>query len=207
VVADHHAPIGTFLAPAFVGVKNGVQYFSCTSIDPNCVNGQTTSPVDADRQFIGSANPSFTLGLRNNATWNSWDASWLWRGEFGGKVFNNTALVYQTKSDAAQGRNFLAAAINDPDNIHEPAKFSSRWIEDRTFVRLQSVSIGYALPSTLTSGRATRLYVSGDNLLLFTKYAGYDPEVFTSLGLASRGIDYLSYPRARSFTVGAHTQF
>jgi TonB-linked SusC/RagA family outer membrane protein len=200
-------PIGTFLAPAFVGVKNGVQYFSCTSIDPNCVNGQTTSPVDADRQFIGSANPSFTLGLRNNATWNSWDASWLWRGEFGGKVFNNTALVYQTKSDAAQGRNFLAAAITDPDNIHEPAKFSSRWIEDRTFVRLQSVSIGYALPNTLTSGRATRLYVSGDNLLLFTKYAGYDPEVFTSLGLASRGIDYLSYPRARSFTVGAHTQF
>ena len=200
-------PIGEFLAPMFVGVKNGVQYFSCTSINPNCVNGQTTSPVDADRQFIGSANPSFTVGLHNNAGWNAFDMSWLWRGEFGGKVFNNTALVYESKSDAAQGRNFLAAAITDPDNIHEPAKFSSRWIEDRTFVRLQSVSIGYALPNSLTSGRATRVYVSGDNLLLFTHYSGYDPEVFTSLGLASRGIDYLTYPRARTFTVGAHTQF
>ena len=200
-------PIGSFLAPKFVEVKGGVQYFACKVASASCVNGETTTPADADRQFIGSANPSFTLGLRNNATWNSWDMSWLWRGEFGGKVFNNTALVYESKSDAAQGRNFLAAAITDPDNVHEPAKFSSRWIEDRTFVRLQSVSVGYALPNSLTSGRATRLYVSGDNLLLFTKYSGYDPEVFTSLGLASRGIDYLSYPRARSFTVGAHTQF
>jgi iron complex outermembrane receptor protein len=200
-------PIGTFLAPLFVGVTGGVQYFACTSIDPNCKNGKTTSPVDADRQFIGSANPSFTVGLRHNATWNSLDASWLWRGEFGGKVFNNTALVYESKSDAAQGRNFLAAAISDPDNIHEPAKFSSRWIEDRTFVRLQSVSLGYTLPRTVLGGHTTRAYVSGDNLLLFTHYSGYDPEVFTSLGLASRGIDYLTYPRSRSFTVGARTQF
>jgi iron complex outermembrane receptor protein len=200
-------PIGTFLAPLFVGVTGGVQYFACTSIDPNCKNGKTTSPVDADRQFIGSANPSFTVGLHHNATWNSLDASWLWRGEFGGKVFNNTALVYESKSDAAQGRNFLAAAISDPDNIHEPAKFSSRWIEDRTFVRLQTVSIGYTLPRTLLGGHTTRAYVSGDNLLLFTHYSGYDPEVFTSLGLASRGIDYLTYPRSRSFTVGARTQF
>jgi iron complex outermembrane receptor protein len=200
-------PIGTFLAPLFVGVRGGVQYFSCTKVDPNCVNGQTTSPVDADRQFIGSANPSFTVGLHHNATWNSWDASWLWRGEFGGKVFNNTALVYESKSDAAQGRNFLAKAISDKDNIHEPAKFSSRWIEDRTFVRLQSLSIGYTLPKTLLGGRTTRAYVAGDNLLLFTHYSGYDPEVFTSLGLASRGIDYLTYPRTRAFTVGARTQF
>ena len=200
-------PIGTFLAPLFVGVKNGAQYFACTSINPNCANGQTTSPVDADRQFIGSANPSFTVGLRHNATWNSWDASWLWRGEFGGKVFNNTALVYQSKSDAAQGRNFLAAAISDPDNIHEPAKFSSRWIEDRTFVRLQNLTLGYALPKTFFGGHTARAYVSADNLLLFTHYSGYDPEVFTSLGLASRGIDYLTYPRTRSFTVGAKTQF
>jgi len=200
-------PIGTFLAPLFVGVKGGVQYFACTSVDPKCVSGQTTSPVDADRQFIGSANPSFTVGVHHNATWNSWDASWLWRGEFGGKVFNNTALVYQSKSDAAQGRNFLAAAISDPDNIHEPAKFSSRWIEDRTFVRLQSLSIGYTLPKSLLGGHPTRAYVAGDNLLLFTHYSGYDPEVFTSLGLASRGIDYLTYPRTRAFTVGARTQF
>jgi len=135
--------------------------------------------------------------------------SWLWRGEFGGKVFNNTALVYQTKSDAKQGRNFLKAAIDMPDDINEPAKFSSRWVEDRTFVRLQNVSVGYtfSLPSRLAV-QSTRVYVSGDNLLLVTGYNGYDPEVFSSNGgIATRGVDYLTYPRARTYTLGARFQF
>ncbi|HEX9482988.1 MAG TPA: TonB-dependent receptor, partial [Gemmatimonadaceae bacterium] len=200
-------PLGSFLAPRFIAVKNGQQYFACTVAGPSCVNGQTTDPTDADREFIGSANPSFTLGVRNNAAWGALDMAWLWRGEFGGKTFNNTALVYQTKSDAAQGRNFIAAAIGMPDNIHEPAKFSSRWIEDRTFVRLQNMTLGYTLPQSLTRGRTTRAYASGDNLLLFTGYSGYDPEVFVASGLASRGIDYLTYPPTRRFTVGARTQF
>jgi iron complex outermembrane receptor protein len=51
------------------------------------------------------------------------------------------------------------------------------------------------------------VYVSGDNLLLFTKYTGYDPEVFVDSGLASRGIDYLVYPPSRRFTLGARVQF
>ena len=59
----------------------------------------------------------------------------------------------------------------------------------------------------VSEGRATRVYLSGDNVLLFTGYDGYDPEVHTDLGLASRGIDYLTYPRARPFTLGAHVQF
>jgi iron complex outermembrane receptor protein len=156
---------------------------------------------------IGNANPSFTLGVRNNAIWNGIDASWLWRGEFGGDVFNNTALVYASKSDAKQGRNFLRSALDMPDAIGEPSKFSSRWVESRTFVRLQNVTVGYALPRDLTAGRATRIYLSGDNMLLFTKYTGYDPEVFVASGLASRGVDYLVYPPSRRFTLGARVQF
>jgi TonB-dependent starch-binding outer membrane protein SusC len=120
-------------------------------------------------------------------------------------------LVYLSKSLAKQGRNFLAEAITLPDAIDEPAKFSSRWVEDRTFVRLQNITVGYLLPARLTSGRATRMYVSGDNLALFTKYSGYDPEVFSTNGsgggLAVRGIDYLVYPPSRTFTVGARVQF
>ena len=94
-----------------------------------------------------------------------------------------------------------------PDAISEPSKFSSRWVESRTFVRLQNVTVGYALPLSLTAGRATRIYLSGDNVLLFTDYTGYDPEVFVASGLASRGIDYLVYPPSRRFTLGARVQF
>ena len=135
------------------------------------------------------------------------DASWLWRGEYGGKVFNNTALVYASKGDATQGRNFLRSALSMPDAIKEPAKFSSRWVETRTFTRLQNVTIGYMVPTRYTSGRPTRLYVSGDNLALFSNYSGYDPEVYVASGLASRGIDYLVYPPSRRYTLGARIQF
>jgi iron complex outermembrane receptor protein len=199
-------PIGSFYAPVFLGVENGAQVFKCNG-GTGCTAGKTTDPQDSDREFIGSANPDFTLGLSNRGNWGKIDFSWLWRGEFGGKTFNNTALVYQTKSDALQGRNFLAAALNDSDNLSEPAKFSSRWIEDRTFVRLQNVTLGYTVPATLTKGHQTRVYLSGDNLLLMSGYSGYDPEVFVPNGLASRGMDYLSYPRARTFTLGARAQF
>jgi iron complex outermembrane receptor protein len=199
--------LGTFLAPKFLDVTGGQQYFACTAATSDCKNGRTTNPADADRQFLGTANPDFTVGFRSDATWGSFDANWLWRGEFGGKVFNNTALVYETKSAAAQGRNFLASALDMPDNIHEPAKLSSRWIEDRTFVRLANLTVGYNLPAKLTRGRSTHIYVTGDNLLLFTKYSGYDPEVFVASGLAARGIDYLTYPPTRRFTIGGRTQF
>jgi iron complex outermembrane receptor protein len=134
----------------------------------------------------------------------------VWRGEFGGKVFNNTALVFQTKSDAKQGRNFLAAALSDADSITEPAKYSSRWIEDRTFVRLQNVTIGYTfkVPARLMTVETARLYISGDNLLLLSHYKGLDPEVYAGVnGLAVRGVDWASYPRPRTFTGGVHFQF
>jgi TonB-dependent starch-binding outer membrane protein SusC len=201
-------PIGSFFAPHFLRVNaTGQQVFSCKATSSGCTNGETTNPTDADRLVVGSANPDFTLGLSNNGTWNAFDVSWLWRGEFGGKVFNNTALVYQTKSNVTQGRNFLAAALDDPDAITEPAKFSDRWIEDRTFIRLQNVTVGYQVPTRFTRGRPTRVFLSGDNLFLMSDYSGYDPEVFVASGLASRGIDYLTYPRTRTFTLGARASF
>ena len=201
-------PIGTFFGPRFLGVNSaGQQTFACLAASAGCVSGVSTNPTNADYQIIGNANPSFTLGLRNNGTLGNFDASWLWRGEFGGNVFNNTALVYATKSDVTQGRNFLASALTAPDAVTEPAKYSSRWIEDRTFVRLQNVTLGYNVPAHFTAGRPTRVYVSGDNLMLFTKYTGYDPEVFSAYGgIATRGVDYLTYPRSRNFTLGAHVK-
>lgn len=203
-------PIGTFWGPQFLKVDAaGKQVFRCIKARPECVSGETTTPVADDDAIIGKANPDFTLGLNTNGRWGKFDASWFWRAEMGRDVFNNTALVYSTKSNALQGRNFLASALDDPTKIGEPAIYSSRWIESGSFIRLQNVTIGYTidLPGRFEAIRSTRVFVSGDNLLLFTDYTGYDPEVFTGAGLASRGIDYLTYPRARTFTAGVRFQF
>jgi iron complex outermembrane receptor protein len=204
-------PLGTFWGPHFIGIDaQGRQTFTCVAASAGCVNGVTFSPTGADEGIIGNANPSFSMGLHSNLTWNKLDASWNWRGEFGRDVFNNTALVYSTKGNAKQGRNFLATALDDPTGIGEPSIYSSRWIENGSFVRLQNVTVGYTFSLAQLGGRPTRVYVSGDNLLLFTPYSGYDPEVFTDAnvdGIGTRGIDYLTYPRARTFTTGVRLSF
>ena len=201
-------PLGTFYGPVFVGVDaNGKQLFKCSG-GTGCTNGKTTSPSANDYAVIGDANPSFTLGFHNQVSWRKFDLSFLVRAVVGQDVFNNTALVYSTKGNALQGKNFLKPALTDPTGLHEPAIFSSRWIESGSFVRLQNITLEYALDlPMIRSVQSARLYVSADNLLLLTGYSGLDPEVYASSGLASRGIDYLSYPRPRTVTGGLRLTF
>ncbi len=207
------SPLGTFFGPEFVGVDSqGKQLFNQYRVTRDESGrvvsreliGQTTAPGGDDFVVIGNANPSFTVGLRSNVSWGNFDASFLIRAEQGRDVFNNTALVYSTKGNALQDKNFLRSALDDPTGILEPAIFSSRWIEDGSFIRFQNLTVGYTfeVPGQIGEGRMARVYVSGDNLLLLTGYDGYDPEVHAESGLASRGIDYLAYPRPRTLTVG-----
>src|SRR2546426_9363507 len=203
------SPLGTFYGPVFIGVDAaGKQLFRCSS-GTSCVNGQTTTPAATDYTVIGNANPDFTLGVHSYVNWGKFDISFLVRAAVGQSVFNNTALVYSTKGNALQNKNFLVSALTDPTGLHEPAIFSSRWVEKASFVRLQNITLEYALdlPVLTRGARSARLYVSADNLLLLTGYSGLDPEVYADAGLASRGIDYLSYPRPRTITGGLRIAF
>ena len=211
-------PLGTFWGPEFVGVNAaGKQEFNKYTVTRDAsgretgrtLSGKTTAPGGDDFTVIGDANPAFSLGLRSNTNWNKFDASWLWRAEMGRDVFNNTALVYANKANVLTNRNVLQSALGEADALTEPAIYSSRWIEDGSFFRLQNVTVGYTfrLPSAVMRGGTVRAFMSGDNLLLFTPYTGYDPEVYVDAGLASRGIDYLTYPRARTFTGGVRFTF
>jgi iron complex outermembrane receptor protein len=206
-------PVGTFFGPVFLGWDaQGHQIFKCTAATAGCAGGRTVGgggPSSADYEVIGNANPDFTLGVHSDAQLGRFDFSFLVRAAVGQDVFNNTALVYSTKSDALQDKNFLRPALTDPTGIHEPAIFSSRWVEGASFVRLQNITVGYDLnlPVLTRSARSARIYVSADNLVLLTGYSGLDPEVFTSNGLATRGLDYLTYPRPRTITGGLRLTF
>jgi iron complex outermembrane receptor protein len=212
-------PLGTFWGPEYVGVNaQGQQLFNQYEIGRDSVGREisrtlladpTTIPTGDDFNILGDANPDFTLDFRSEGTWGAFDFNFLVRSVVGMDVFNNTALVYSAKSQALTGQNFLKSAVDDSVAITEPAIVSSRWVEDGSFVRLQNLTIGYTftLPGAREGERNTRVYLSGDNLLLLTGYTGYDPEVHTQAGLASRGIDYLNYPRARTFTAGVSVRF
>jgi TonB-dependent starch-binding outer membrane protein SusC len=214
-------PLGTFFGPEFVGVASqyviagvdtlqspGEQLFSCSRTATDCIEGRTTSPSADDYDVIGDANPDFSISGRGQLVAGNFDMSFLVRGVFGQDVLNNTALVYSTKGNALQDKNFLTSALDDPTGIREPAIFSSRWIEDGSYVRLQNVTLGYTVPASLIpQAQNARIYVSGDNLFLVTDYTGYDPEAHTSAGLASRGVDYLNYPNPRTLTLGVSLGF
>jgi iron complex outermembrane receptor protein len=211
-------PLGTFFGPEYVGVDaQGKQIFNKYTVTRDStgreisrtLSGTTLAPGGDDYVAIGNAHPDFTLGLNSTVTWGKFDLNLLIRGAFGQEVFNNTALVYSTKSNALQQKNFLRDAVTDPIDIREPAIFSSRWVEGASYMRLQNITVGYAfrLPGPPGAPRSARIYVSGDNLLTLTGYSGLDPEVHAESGLASRGIDYLSYPRPRTFTAGVQLAF
>jgi iron complex outermembrane receptor protein len=227
-------PLGTFYGPQYIGVcvsacgagpdgipgngdngepTVGQQMFNHYTVDANGVRtlsvNPTSKPGGDDFVILGNANPKYTLGLRTSGNVGKFDFSMLINSQHGQKVLNETALVYETKSNAKNNKNFLAAALSDGVGPLEPSVFSDRFIEDGSFWRLQNVTVGYTLdlPQFTGTARNSRVYLSADNLFLSTSYTGYDPEVYTDAGLASRGIDYLHYPRARTITGGMRVSF
>lgn len=113
------------------------------------------------------------------------------------------------------------AQLNAGKNIWSPASFGvaqatiHSWaVEDGSFLRLNNANLGYTLPAKLTQKAGMsqfRVYVTGNNLWLLTNYSGYDPEVSTSRSSAysglTPGVDYSSFPRSRSYTVGVNITF
>jgi iron complex outermembrane receptor protein len=196
-------PLGTFYGLKFLGVENGIEQFED-------VNGDGEVSVTDDVTIIGNTQPSFTYGLTNTFNYKNFDLSFLIRGSQGNDVLNNTALDLQRIS-LLPGQNVLAAALNDEVAYGQPAIYSSRWIEDGSFIRLDNLTLGYNFNVTnLPILRNARVYVTGQNLFLISDYTGLDPEVVSSIsgiGESPRGIDYMTYPRARTYMLGASISF
>jgi TonB-dependent starch-binding outer membrane protein SusC len=196
-------PLGTFYGPKFTGIQNGVQQFE--DVDKS---GGFSPASDVD--IIGNSQPDFTFGIGNTLTYKNFDCSFFIRGVQGNDVFNNTALDAQ-RIQILPGQNILAAALKDDVKYGQSAVYSSKWIENGSFIRLDNASIGYNFNvSKLSFLRTARVYITGQNLFLITNYSGLDPEVVSSVpgtGESPRGIDFFSYPRSRSFILGASINF
>lgn len=177
-----------------------------------------------DRQIVGSPHPEYYGGMRNNLSWMGFDLNTFLEFSQGGEVFN--AIRIFSDDGGYYNDNKHAHVLKrwqQPGDITDVpraswdgtsgARFvSSRFMEDASYVRLQELTLGYRLPAAL-SARAgmsdSRLYVSGRNLKLWTKYMGYDPDVNSNGSDAntSLGTDFYAYPRPRTITVGLSTSW
>ena len=176
-----------------------------------------------DMAIIGNPNPDFIWGWNNDFKYGNFDLNIFFQGSQGNDILSYTLLELNLLSGI---NNATTEALNrwTPTNtntdvpkatVGRTRRVSTRWVYDGSFVRLKNLAIGYNLPQSLTDKmniRKFRLYVSAQNILTFTKYEGYDPEVNYSSdsgrdGNRNKGLDYGSYPNAKSYTVGLNIGF
>lgn len=192
----------------------------------------------SDREIIGNANPVHTGGFGINARLYGFDLSANFNWSVGNDVYNANKVEY-TSTSGTKYRNMIdimsegkrwtnlnedGTLCNDPEKLAAMNANTTMWspymksyvfsdwaVEDGSFLRLNTLTLGYTLPKTLMNKvkiESLRFYVTGYNLFCLTNYSGYDPEVSTRRRTnLTPGVDYSAYPKSRSFVFGLNLNF
>lgn len=182
---------------------------------------------------IGNPNPDFTFSITNDFSYKKWDFNILFTGQKGGDLFwvdswqlsglqKTTNVLTSSFNDSwiaplsvVNGQVIFDSTTGNIDNASHPAAIldngprslvSDRQIFDGSFFRLKNINIGYTF--NLSKNRSFRLYASGQNIAIWTKYPGYDPEVQTyTKNPQKRGVDFGTYPGTRTYLVGLKVMY
>ena len=168
-----------------------------------------------DRTYIGSPIPKLIFGFNSSIEFKGIDFALDFQGQTGNKIFNGKEVV---RPDPYNFEKHVFDRWTGPgtSNIEPRPSFggynftpSDRFIQDGSFIRLRSVTLGYTLPATLSQKawmQQLRVYVKGSNLFTLTRFTGYTPEI-GSYDVLSNGIDYGAYPITSVYSVGVNLQF
>ena len=216
--------------PFFYGYKTaGVLQNMAEANEYNSKYGASSAPGDLifvdmngdgkitsdDRTNIGKPTPDWTFGLNFNAEWKGFDFGIFFQGVSGADIFDAT-----WRQDIASG-NYPTWVLDRWTGEGTSNKLpllklgdSKNWVcsdiyvQDGSYLRLKDITLGYTLPRELTRKirvERFRMYVRAENLVTWTKYWGFDPEIGS--GNTSMGVDYGVYPQARIYTVGFNLSF
>jgi TonB-linked SusC/RagA family outer membrane protein len=215
-------PIGVFVTRKYAGVNpdNGHALYERE-------DGTTTDNYNiAENLVVGSPNPDFVGGITNNFAYRNFDLNVLVSFVYGNEVYNGGG-----KYQSNQGSDFFDNQTKDMldrwqqpgdqtdvprayfwGNEYSGTNYSSRYLQDASYLRLKSVSLGYNLPQVWLDRimvRSLRVYASASNLFTLTNYTGWDPEVnflgtnrTTTSTNIEQGYDFYTAPQARTITVG-----
>lgn len=219
----------------FIRIEQGTSLYSFWLYNSLGVDPQTGDMIledvnkdgeitPADRKIIGSAWPKFFGGLSNNLSFKNFDLNILFTYSYGNKVWNHNRMLGEQGGRLDANRVIYASQLNrwqKPGDITDVPRLAlenysrqevSRFLEDGSFIRLRSLSLGYQLPQDILNRiniTRARLFVTGSNLLLLTRYKGLDPETRIERGESQniQGYDFASPPTPRSVQVGLNITF
>lgn len=211
-------PLGSFYGYNAVGVdpENGRMMYE--KVNGMIVYEEDLS-ADEDRQIIGCAQPKLLYGINNSLSWRNFEFSIFFQGSYGNDVFNATRMFTEGMFDARNQSDRTLMRWRNPGDYTtvpraEKDKYppvSSRFIEDGSYLKLKNLRFAYTLPNSITRKalmQKVTFYFSAENLVTWTKYRGYDPEVNIGGGSSTAmGIDQGSYPHCRTYTLGATIVF
>ncbi|MEO6721457.1 MAG: TonB-dependent receptor [Ferruginibacter sp.] len=206
------APFGQFFGVKYLGVDpaNGDATFLGK-------DGKSTNDYSlADEVVLGDPNPDYYGGINNHFSYKAFDLDIQCQFVKGGDLYNIAGFFQSVNGNYFDNQtldqmNFWRKP-GDITSVPQPRLYtangnskSSRWIQDGSYFRVKSVNFGYNLPKSILKKamESARVYIAANNLLTFTKYTGYDPEVNTEyIGNVNLGHDFYTPPQARTITVG-----
>ncbi len=175
---------------------------------------------DDDKTIIGDANPDFIGGFTNNFKYKGFDLNLFFQFSYGNDLLNANRLVFEGNSGRSLQNQFASVLDRwtpyNQNNIMFVAKgdgdriYSSRIVEDGSYLRLKTIQLGYEIPKNLMKKihcKSLRVYASAQNMITWTKYTGVDPEVSVYNSALTPGFDYSVYPRAKTIIFGMNLNF
>ncbi|MFP3590560.1 SusC/RagA family TonB-linked outer membrane protein [Chryseobacterium sp. SIMBA_038] len=165
---------------------------------------------------LGNSVPKYTFGLTLNMNYKNFDLMIFAQGQAGNKIFQGLRRLdipeanYQTSildRWTGEGTSNTIARVSQDDPNQNYTRMSDYYLQKGDYLRLKLVQVGYTLPKEVSQAigaSKVRFYITGENLVTFTKYTGYDPEI---AGGDTFGIDRAYYPQSRTFLFGANVQF
>jgi TonB-linked SusC/RagA family outer membrane protein len=175
-----------------------------------------------DLTIIGNPNPKHIGGFNNNFSYKNFDLNVFLQWSYGGDILNANRIEFEGGDPVARGFLNMFTSFADrwtPENQTNdlyrvggqgPAVYSSRTIEDGSYLRLKTVSLGYTFDAKQLKRirmSSIRVYMAAQNLITWTNYSGLDPEVNTRPGALTPSFDWSAYPRPRTVTLGLDLNF
>jgi TonB-dependent starch-binding outer membrane protein SusC len=218
--------LGVFFGPEYAGVDpdNGdALYFKNNKKADGSLDKTKTNDVNATENVtIGNPNPTWIGGFTNDFSYKGVDLSITFQGVYGNDVYNGAGKYMSANGDFYDNQTLDQMnrwkKKGDITNVPQ-ARYvggngtaeSSRYLEDASYTRLKTITLGYNLPKSITDKlklSKIRVYATANNLMTFTKYSGWDPEVNTDYltGVAA-GNDFYSAPQPKTIIVGLNLGF